>query len=667
ISALKRLKRECSPPSMTPIIALAKVFLILSDHIARGQDTRAVFGATAGSILLDARPSALYSTRRRVHWVGPWTGLRRPQTTIDASSVVDLSAPMCSRPSHHEQFFRRGGAARFAMMSSVETAETGFNDSVGRSVALDTSYPWLTQIPTLLCCLGQTEELRPVQPGWLAEEELHEHMWPPQLPSQYPNIHLRFRSSSSLADPESNAIMLTWTPSRQGRNIMSTIAALDTAPVLTAVSDGSVDPVTGAAGYSWIIAAPEKAGYMTDAEPIYSDPRTMASYRAELHGIYKLLFSLKTNYRTRRIELWCDSESAIDLLNNPTELTPEELTKAEGDLLTAIKRLLRQFPTITLKHVRGHQLKHTRRANLSFEAQLNEDCDSAAKTAMRASAPPTTRPDPIAGSRAQLYLNNLLVSTDYKSAISCAAHYPELRDRMMDHFDWTAADFNSINFDAIEAVKQKLPYNQSLQISKMLHHYSNTGKWRRKYGEEGGCPSCDEEIETQLHLYRCTGPAMRDALTTGLQQMEESLLSKHIPNTVVRHFMHEVRKTCQLPTIEHDVPCSLCSQAVAAQANLGEESLLMGYLVKEWTNAIAQHYRPPPKPTNDPSAKPAPHPSHLSTILVDELWKLWLHIWCTRTNILLDGDNRVASAEDARITARLLHFKQHHTTMLREL
>ena len=47
--------------------------------------------------------------------------------------------------------------------------------------------------------------------------------------------------------------------------------------------------------------------------------------------------------------------SAIDLLNDPSEPTPEDLTKAEGDLLTAIKRLLRRFPTITLKHVRGHQ------------------------------------------------------------------------------------------------------------------------------------------------------------------------------------------------------------------------------------------------------------------------------------------------------------------------
>ncbi|EJK52148.1 hypothetical protein THAOC_28614, partial [Thalassiosira oceanica] len=98
--------------------------------------------------------------------IGSVRGLRRPQTTIDASSVFSLSAPMCSRPSH-EQFFmshvsllqaadvarnqilqnraqtpprerdRLGGvSARFAIMSSVETAATVFNNSVGRSVTL---------------------------------------------------------------------------------------------------------------------------------------------------------------------------------------------------------------------------------------------------------------------------------------------------------------------------------------------------------------------------------------------------------------------------------------------------------------------------------------------------------------------------------------------------
>ncbi|EJK60627.1 hypothetical protein THAOC_18981 [Thalassiosira oceanica] len=301
-------------------------------------------------------------------------------------------------------------------------------------------------------------------------------------------------------------------------------------------------------------------------------------------------------------------DSAIDLLNNTADPTPEDLTKAEGDLLTAITRSLRSaFPNLSLKHVRGHQLRTTAYENLNFEAQLNEDCDAAAKQAMRTEVLTSSRPAPISGSRAQLYLDNLMVSTDYQTAITHAAHYPALRERMMEKFDWTPSDFEKINFDAIESVKLRLPYMKSLQISKMLHNYSNTGSRREKYGYEGGCPSCAEPRETQLHLYRCTAPAMRASLTESLQQMEETLLRKHIPNIVVRHFMHLVRKTCNLPTREYDVHCELCDQACEAQASLGTETILQGYLVKE-----------------------------------------------------------VTSAQDARDTARILHFKEHHTTTLRQ-
>ena len=40
------------------------------------------------------------------------------------------------------------------------------------------------------------------------------HQTPPQLPLQYPVVHLRFVRSSSLADPKFSAYMLPWTPSR---------------------------------------------------------------------------------------------------------------------------------------------------------------------------------------------------------------------------------------------------------------------------------------------------------------------------------------------------------------------------------------------------------------------------------------------------------------------
>lgn len=95
-----------------------------------------------------------------------------------------------------------------------------------------------------------------------------------------------------------------------------------------------------------------------------------------------------------------------------------------------------------------------------------------------------------------------------------------------------------------------------------------------------------------------------------------------------------------LPTREYDVPCALCAQACKAQeASLSTEAILRGYLVKEWTPAIAKHYRPPPAPANDPSGTHAPHPSHICTVLVDELWNLWLAIWATRNDIFLNQNN----------------------------
>ncbi|EJK67092.1 hypothetical protein THAOC_11923 [Thalassiosira oceanica] len=291
-------------------------------------------------------------------------------------------------------------------------------------------------------------------------------------------------------------------------------------------------------------------------------------------------------------------ESAIDLLNNPADPTPEVLTKAEGDLLTAITRSLRSFPNISLKHVHGHQLRTTAYENLTFEAQLNEDCDVAAKQAMRTDVLTSSRPEPTDGSRAQLYLGNLMVSTDYQTAITHAAHYPALRERMMEKFDWTASDFDKINFDAIESVKLRLPYMKSLQISKMLHNYSNTGSQREKYGYEGGCP------------YACF--IDRESPTDGRNSPPQTHPQYSRPS------LHALGPRDMQPPYQR-VRCPLCTlrPGLRGPSQSRHRSYIAGLPcqgVKEWTPAIAK--RPPPVPANNPSGTHAPHPSHLCTVLL---------------------------------------------------
>ena len=77
---------------------------------------------------------------------------------------------------------------------------------------------WLKPNPTPICMLPRApsrsvDPLPHVCPPFLypwAVKEHHKHQTPPQLTMHYPNVHLRFRRSSSLADPKSNASSEAW-------------------------------------------------------------------------------------------------------------------------------------------------------------------------------------------------------------------------------------------------------------------------------------------------------------------------------------------------------------------------------------------------------------------------------------------------------------------------
>ena len=65
------------------------------------------------------------------------------------------------------------------------------------------------------------------------------------------------------------------------------------------------------------------------------------------------------------------------------ELTVVELSRNEGKLVQMTQKLLRQFASVTLNHVKGHQDDHVSEDQFPLEARLNIDCDMPAKTKMR--------------------------------------------------------------------------------------------------------------------------------------------------------------------------------------------------------------------------------------------------------------------------------------------
>ena len=118
--------------------------------------------------------------------------------------------------------------------------------------------------------------------------------------------------------------------------------------------------------------------------------------------------------------------------------------------------------------------------DLTSEAQLNEDCDKEAKERMRSGEETTTRPKPIAGSKAMLYLKNNLVTTKMEEQIQQEAHEKKLKEYIKNKYEWTDVNMDSINWKAVGHAKRRLKLNTTIRISKFMHEWLNIGKQNKK-------------------------------------------------------------------------------------------------------------------------------------------------------------------------------------------
>ena len=118
------------------------------------------------------------------------------------------------------------------------------------------------------------------------------------------------------------------------------------------VSDGSVDPISGAAAYARVLTTRSRLGKIKRKRPMRANEKYMNSYRAELGGVCNLLqYIVKNGMQGHEIELWCDNKGVVDRLSNEMQLSLTDMTAAESDLLKVARDQLRQMPRVSIQHV----------------------------------------------------------------------------------------------------------------------------------------------------------------------------------------------------------------------------------------------------------------------------------------------------------------------------
>ena len=309
---------------------------------------------------------------------------------------------------------------------------------------------------------------------------------------------------------------------------------------------------------------------------------------------------------------------------------------------------------------------------LPFEAQLNVDCDIEAKNCMQTVRYDGSRPEPPEGTKAALYLNDFLVTTELEEQIHYAAHARPLLAYVRDKFEWTDSEIDGINWRAIGHAKARLKLNDNVRISKMMHDWLNVGKQKRKFDHliyDGRCPCCGNEEEDTVHLYRCTHADMRSALEDGLDEMESNLREANVPNASVSAFLDQFRRITGSTREKQSWVCRLTDKAVEHQEALGSNAILRGHHHKQWCYTIMDTYRPRKEPPRTrESDKKKKHidrnPLEMSALLVEETWKLFNKLWEARNTILHGTDSYEAKLEDSQRTEQLLTYRRRRHIVL---
>ena len=260
----------------------------------------------------------------------------------------------------------------------------------------------------------------------------------------------------------------------------------------------------------------------------------------------------KTELKHKIVKIVCDNKSCVDNLNN-THTTLTQLDKPEADLIQDVKRMLKDFTDATIEWVQGHQDDNISYDDLPLEAQLNIDCDHAAKQYMKEGTKPPGPPKPIKGMKATLYLGDNIVTTKMNEQIQLASQTTKMMAYVADKFDWTDDQTRTtVNWRAIGQAKRRLDLYRSIRTSKMMYGWLNTGRQKKKLGGDHLCPCCGSEEEDQHHLYLCKNAEMQATLKASISTLTTKLVKEGLTTPVYTAFINAINKSTAQNLLQND-------------------------------------------------------------------------------------------------------------------
>ena len=331
------------------------------------------------------------------------------------------------------------------------------------------------------------------------------------------------------------------------------------------------------------------------------DPK---SYRAEAHGAKAGALFLMHLFRffdhtlpdadnDDGFQYYCDNEGLLkklEVFRKYENAMTATCLHSEWDIISAIHTLHSSFPWRPhLYHVKGHQDDHSPLEELDLPTIMNIEADALATLALQnGSSQPIVPFDPATG--AMLSINNHAITRQLETTIQRHEHTAPIKDYYCERFHWDPITLESIDWDTYSIAYK--PYARTRTFFskngwKQLPIGSRLHRWTPSYDHR--CPSCDQDYETDDHIYQCAHIQRLQWRQDLIRDVHDTLGSFLSPDllAVIKIGLTSFFSTSP-PAFSERFPVNDLPQLqllITQQTAIGWDHFIRGKLSKEWSQA----------------------------------------------------------------------------------
>jgi len=271
-----------------------------------------------------------------------------------------------------------------------------------------------------------------------------------------------------------------------------------------------------------------------------------SNYRGEILGaiIAQLILraaSRRASAPFQPVTIHCDNRGVLSHGNDPSSSLSEK--QSQADLLRYLKQLVRENPFKScFEWVEGHAVERKGWANCNLEERLNDRADTLAKRVLEAGFVSDEFIDPdLPFEQLRVKVAGKKVTGSLRRAIDNHVGHEAARDFYDRQRIISSENFDLVWWDGLEATMMEFPKLFRVWLTKHVSEFAGTNL-QLSHWHEGTttnlCPSCEQEVESTMHITRCRDPGRRRMFAITVRRLTDWMTETHVDPILV-DMVHE--------------------------------------------------------------------------------------------------------------------------------